>query len=62
MYPKFLGQGADLSLKTSGGSKYYLEIDTDNTSLAGRYDCQYSDNPKEVNKAEYSASDAPSLV
>ena len=50
MYPKFLGQGADLSLKTSGGSKYYLEIDTDNTSLAGRYDCQYSDNPKEVKK------------
>ena len=48
MYPKFMGDGSDVRLKKSWELKYYLEIDTDNTSLAGRYNCQYSDKAEEV--------------
>ena len=48
MYPKFLGEGADLRLQKSWEMKYSLEIETDNTTLAGRYTCQYSDKPEEV--------------
>ena len=48
MYPTFLSDGSDIRLKKSWESKYYLEIDTDNTSLAGRYSCQYSDKSEEV--------------
>ena len=52
MYPKFMGDGSDVRLKKSWELKYYLEIDTDNTSLAGRYNCQYSDKAEEV-KLQY---------
>ena len=48
MYPTFMYDGSDLRLKKSWEMKYYLEIDADNTSLAGQYNCQYSDKPEEV--------------
>lgn len=48
MYPSFMNEQSSIQLKKSWEMKYYLEIDTDNTSLAGQYNCQYSDKAEEI--------------